>query len=107
MPQAEAVSLTPKQRQVLDLLEGGASVSEIAKRMKISEAGVYSHVRSIRRAGGSLPAERFETNGTPAASNRREEPSSIQGVRQQLEAALADIDRERERVKTAIRALAA
>lgn len=44
-------ALTPKQRQVLDLLNRDVSPTEVARRLKISPSGVYGHMRNIRAAG--------------------------------------------------------
>jgi DNA-binding NarL/FixJ family response regulator len=44
---AELDALTPREREVLDMLASGFSNKEIAWRMKISEHTVKSHVASI------------------------------------------------------------
>lgn len=44
-------TLTPKQQQVVDLLGKKRSVKQIAKTMKITESGVYGHIRRLRELG--------------------------------------------------------
>lgn len=50
-------TLTPKQTQVIDLLKRGRSVAQIAKTMKISESGVYGHIRRLKEAGVDVPGQ--------------------------------------------------
>lgn len=64
--------LTPKQSQVYDLLVAGEKPSAVAKRMKISQSGVYGHIRKIREAGFAIPSEQIgtsEPSETPAPTN--------------------------------------
>jgi DNA-binding NarL/FixJ family response regulator len=41
--------LTPRQREVLDLIASGLSTSEIAKKLTLSTETVRNHVRSVLR----------------------------------------------------------
>jgi DNA-binding NarL/FixJ family response regulator len=41
--------LTPRQREVLDLIASGLSTAEIAKRLTLSTETVRNHVRSVLR----------------------------------------------------------
>jgi len=41
--------LTPRQREILDLIASGLSTSEIAKKLTISTETVRNHVRSVLR----------------------------------------------------------
>ena len=47
---AELASLTPRQRQVLDLLVRGHSNREIAKQLGVAQGTVRIHVAAILRA---------------------------------------------------------
>lgn len=49
---AEASRLSPRQMEVLTLLDQGASASAAARKLGISEQTVRSHTRAIRRAFG-------------------------------------------------------
>lgn len=101
------VRLTTKQRKVLDLLEAGANVKEVARQMKISEAGVYGHVRNLRKAGVTLPAERMgPSGGNGHASSTTNGSPFIAELRRQLEGELKTLDAERGRLVAAIRVLA-
>jgi PAS domain S-box-containing protein len=42
-----APSLTPRQREILDLIASGASTSEIAEKLTLSTETVRNHVRSL------------------------------------------------------------
>lgn len=66
MTTAIAPALTPKQKQVRDLLAKGLAPAEVAKRLRISPSGVYGHIRNMRAAGIELPAETTESNGASA-----------------------------------------
>jgi DNA-binding NarL/FixJ family response regulator len=52
-PPATSAKLSPRQAQVLDLLHGGLSNSEIAQALGISVATVKLHVHAILRATGA------------------------------------------------------
>jgi DNA-binding CsgD family transcriptional regulator len=41
--------LTPRQREILDLLASGLSMSEIAKKLTLSTETVRNHLRSVFR----------------------------------------------------------
>lgn len=73
--------LTPKQTQVYDLLVAGDKPSAVAKRMKISQSGVYGHIRKIREAGFTIPSEQIGTSDaaeTPAPAAATNGASSIE-----------------------------
>lgn len=59
--------LTPRQQRVKDLVDQGKKPPEIAKALRITTAGVNSHLRAIRRAG-ALPAAR---NGSRRRAHHR------------------------------------
>jgi predicted ArsR family transcriptional regulator len=46
---------TDKHEQVLSLVSEGLSIQEIAKRLDITEGGVYGHIARIKSAGHSVP----------------------------------------------------
>lgn len=48
--QLDRSGLTPKQRMVYDELKRRRTVPQIAKKMKISQAGVYGHIRALKSA---------------------------------------------------------
>lgn len=70
--------LTPKPRQVYDLLTDGMKPPEIAKRMRITRSGVYGHMRQIRKLGITLPGESL--NGGAAATRPGATPPTPSGV---------------------------
>ncbi len=43
--------LTPKQRQVYDLILSGVKPPAVAKKLKITTSGVYGHLRKMRDVG--------------------------------------------------------
>jgi DNA-binding CsgD family transcriptional regulator len=49
-PRAALVSLTPRQRQVLELLADGVPAKVIATRLTLAEATVRNHIRAILSA---------------------------------------------------------
>lgn len=63
--------LTPKQREVLDLLSAGQRPPAIAKKLKLTRSSVYNHMRNMRKLGIELPNERvgFDSEPEPAAPN--------------------------------------
>lgn len=64
-------ALTPKQREVLDLLSAGQRPPAIAKKLKLTRSSVYNHMRNMRKLGIELPNERvgFDSEPEPAAPN--------------------------------------
>lgn len=72
--------LTEKQKQVLDMLEAGAEVPAIAKKMKVTPSSVYNHIRNIRKAGYTIPAETIAEapNGAAPPAEPESAPASYQ-----------------------------
>lgn len=68
-------SLTPKQRVVYDELEKGKKAPEIAKKMKISPAGVYGHIRALSKHV-DVPEPKASSNGASKSKRRRGRPAS-------------------------------
>lgn len=71
--------LTPKQQEVLAMLHKGMKPQEIAKKLKITNSGVYGHMRQMRKAGVQLPGEqladsRVSPNGTANTPREPVEP---------------------------------
>lgn len=68
-------AMTPKQREVLDLLTAGQRPPAIAKKLKLTRSSVYNHMRNMRKMGVSLPNEQITDPVAPvpptpvAASN--------------------------------------
>jgi hypothetical protein len=62
-------ALTPKQKQVLDLLEQGKKPPAIATKLKISRSGVYGHMRNLRKLGIGLPGERIDDHDLPPVAH--------------------------------------
>lgn len=52
-PSLPAVSLTPRQHEILHLLAGGASTEQIAATLHLSRETVRNHIRNILRALGA------------------------------------------------------
>lgn len=70
-PPAPHPSLTPRQAEVLHLLENGHSTDQIAGELHLSAETVRNHVRGILRALGvhsRLEAVALARHGLPAAS---------------------------------------
>ena len=64
--------LTNKQTQVKNLLGGGLTIEQVAKRMKLSNAAVSGHVRRIRLAGVALNVT--QPSGEPAKRRPKATP---------------------------------
>jgi DNA-binding NarL/FixJ family response regulator len=72
----QAGLLSPREREVLDLVADGARNKEIAATLFISEFTVKRHVQNIleklglpsRRAAAAFHHAAFDSNGSPAAS---------------------------------------
>jgi hypothetical protein len=55
------MALTPKQKQVKELLDQNKTVPQIAKALKITNSGVYGHMRRMKaeaKGGTKAPAKR-------------------------------------------------
>jgi DNA-binding CsgD family transcriptional regulator len=57
-------TITPKQKEVLGLLGQGKTVDQIAKKLKITNSGVYGHIRRMKEAKIDVPS-------TPSAAPAR------------------------------------
>lgn len=57
MTQREAIALTPRQREVIDLLDQRVLIKDIAGRLGISESRVNHYIRELKRKcdANSLP----------------------------------------------------
>jgi DNA-binding NarL/FixJ family response regulator len=80
---AGAAELTPRQRQIVTLIAQGATDSEIATTLRISESTARKHVQNARRrmrakTRSQLVAASRDVQlvavGSPAASPERSEP---------------------------------
>jgi DNA-binding NarL/FixJ family response regulator len=58
------MAVTRREQQILDLNEQGLSIPEIAARMQIGEARVYSVLRSL---AGGMEEERRDNKATAQA----------------------------------------
>lgn len=60
------LQLTPRQRQVVELLRDGLTCPQIARRLSITVTTVYRHIRDVAvrlpDAGGDVPALRLVRN---------------------------------------------
>lgn len=107
-------ALTPKQREVLDLLGAGQRPPAIAKKLKLTRSSVYNHMRNMRKLGIELPNERVGTSSEPepvgvnlgntngASANGYTDPidaldAAILLGRKRLEEIAEDLDAIRER----------
>jgi DNA-binding NarL/FixJ family response regulator len=66
-PAAEDAGLTPRQRQVLDLLRRGLTTAEIAAQVSVSEVTVRRHLSDVRRKTGASDREALRRQAKPAA----------------------------------------
>lgn len=113
MASTTAKKLTPRQQRVKDLLDEGKTPTEIAKVLRISTAGVNSHLRAIRRTaaapangnGASVgPTESNTGNGTMLANV----PNIVELIRGQQDAARARaqaLDEERDRLQVQLKVI--
>jgi predicted ArsR family transcriptional regulator len=59
---------TERQQEVLDLIEQGKSVAEIAKAMRLTENGVRSHIKRLKARG--LVPKSFASRGSSRRRRR-------------------------------------
>lgn len=48
-------SLTPKQKEVHTLASKSTPIADMAKSLGVSNAGIYAHLRAVKKAGYTLP----------------------------------------------------
>ena len=53
LPRKEAPQITPRQREVLEMLSSGHSTREISRELYLSEATVRNHIRGLLQAFGA------------------------------------------------------
>jgi DNA-binding CsgD family transcriptional regulator len=70
-PNSPRAELTKRQQEVLDRLERGDNVKQIATDIGVSRNAVYQHIERLRRQGAL--AETYTPSGQPP---RRAEPSA-------------------------------
>jgi biotin operon repressor len=76
-----AKELTERQQQIVDLLEQGKKAPEIAKKLKISQNGVYQHIRRIRDSGVTVNSGSGTRGGNGRRKSGRKSTRSRQGRR--------------------------
>jgi DNA-binding CsgD family transcriptional regulator len=62
-PNSPRAELTKRQREVLERLERGQGVKQIARDIGVSRAAVYQHIERLRRQGAL--AETYTPSGQP------------------------------------------
>jgi DNA-binding CsgD family transcriptional regulator len=60
--------LTPGENDVLNLIERGNAVDQIAEARAISKPAVYHYIRRLKNKGHLHPDQRIASKGTPDAS---------------------------------------
>jgi Bacterial regulatory proteins, luxR family len=110
MTTTTTAALTPKQRQVYELLGAGTPPAEIARHLKISPSGVYGHMRNIRAAGVDLPGDdgqpppappqpQAASNGSAASDDPRAAlTAAIDRTQAQREATDVEVQRAEQRI---------
>ena len=67
--------LTPRQKEIKALMDQGKTPTEVAKKLKISDNGVYQQLRRMRAAGHSVGGKTATAKSTsarkPAASKAK------------------------------------
>ncbi len=67
----DAVTRLQFRRKVLDLIEAGRSVAQVARDLEISEATIYTWRRQDRTDRGLLPGATSKENADLVAARRR------------------------------------
>lgn len=74
-------TLTDRQKEINGLLSKGKTPGEIAKKLKITENGVYQHMRRIRAATGAKPKAASGSRSRSSSSNSRSRSRASGGSR--------------------------
>lgn len=103
--------LTPKQRQVYELLEKGLSPNTIAERLKVTPQAISLHMRNMREKGISLPNGQMPVSTAPAATGDGSEDldamvrSALERRLEQIDIQRVDLDQQAEKYRLALEAL--
>lgn len=68
--------LTPRQKEISDLIKQGQKAPQIAKKLKISENAVYQNIRRMRAAGNAPKTTKASGSGSKSAKRSTAKASS-------------------------------
>jgi hypothetical protein len=83
-------TLTPKQREVYDLLAQGLDMNRIAERWKVTPQAIHLHVRNIREKGIQLPSGQAEPPPVSTAPAATTDGAAGEDLDARLRAAIED-----------------
>lgn len=101
---AAKAELSKKQAQVVLLIQQGKTVPQIAKRMKISNNGVYGHIRKIKDKGAGhlleVPSSDAPSSGNGSSQNGAPDSAALGRIHAQVKEAIETADERLSEIST-------